>query len=84
MFGKRMTRVYATSAISTVVVVSPVIGTSSWKSARLGIVYRSAAAMPIGCSAMRTRCATSASTNASANPITTAIAVSQRCCRSAG
>ena len=38
MFGKRMTSVYATSGISTVVVVSPVNGTSSWKSARLGIV----------------------------------------------
>ena len=33
-----MTSVYATSAISTVVVVIPVNGTSSWKSARLGIV----------------------------------------------
>jgi hypothetical protein len=30
--------VYETSAISTVVTVSPVIGTSNWKSARLGIV----------------------------------------------
>ena len=38
MFGKRITSVYATSAISTVVHVMPVNGTSSWKSARLGIV----------------------------------------------
>ena len=38
MFGNRITSVYATSAISTVVQVSPLNGMSSWKSARLGIV----------------------------------------------
>ena len=38
MFLKRISSVYETSATSTVVTVRPVIGTSSWKSARLGIV----------------------------------------------
>ena len=38
MFRKRISSVYETSATSTVVTLSPVTGTSSWNSARLGIV----------------------------------------------
>ena len=38
MFRNMMSSVYETSATSTVVTVSPVTGTSSWNSARLGIV----------------------------------------------
>ena len=50
-------------------------GTRSWKSARLGIVYRNAEKSPNGVSNQCRRCASRAAKNAMAKPIETAIAV---------